>query len=187
MFTLQTWVVIDLIKLSARKQISVFPKISNYSFEKLSHRGTPVVTVVLISYLDDNHGFFFLWYCIMSLLLWEKALFTSLTVVSVDITDPYVSTFEHTEGYLKQEPARFYTADLLLNCSQLCRWSQVLFFRLMILPFIFIFQLLVLCFLFLPIIPVHSRFPVQFFFCLYISDVRCMWRLPCLWISTMSF
>lgn len=70
----------------------------------------------------------------------RKGTFKSHTVVPLDLIDPYVSTFEHIEGNLKQEPAWFYTVDLLSNCSQQCRWSELLFFQLMILPFILIFS-----------------------------------------------
>lgn len=57
----------------------------------------------------------------------RKITFTSHTVVLMDITEPDVSTFEHMEGYLKLEPAQFYTVDLLFNCPQLHCADEVKF------------------------------------------------------------
>lgn len=81
-----------------------------------------MVTVVLISYLDDNHGFFF--YDIVFVIV-RKGTLKSHTVVLLDIVDSYVSTFEHS--HLKLEPAHFYTVDLLLNCPELQCADEVKF------------------------------------------------------------
>lgn len=51
----------------------------------------------------------------------------SHTVVLLDFIEPDVSTFEHIEGYLKLEPAQFYTLDLLFNCPQLHCADEVKF------------------------------------------------------------
>lgn len=76
-----------------------------------------MVTVVLISYLDDNHGFFFMILHNVFVIV-RKGTFKSHAVVLLDNMEPYVSTFEHV-GYLKLEPAQFYTVDLLLDCPEL--------------------------------------------------------------------
>lgn len=59
-----------------------------------------MVNLVLISYLDDNHRFFFMILHNVFVIV-RKGTFKSLMVVKLEILDSYVSTFEYTESYLK--------------------------------------------------------------------------------------
>lgn len=80
-----------------------------------------MVTVVLISYLDDNHGLFFTILHNVFVIV-RKGTFKSHTVVLLDIIEPDVSKFE-----LKLEPAQFYTVDLVFNSPQLHCADEVKF------------------------------------------------------------
>lgn len=75
--------------------------------------GTPVVTVVLISYLDDNHGFFFMILHNVFVIV-RKGTFKSHMTVYWRLQN---HTFRHIEGHLELDAAQFYTVDLLLNCT----------------------------------------------------------------------
>lgn len=90
----------------------------------------------------------------------RKGTFKSHIVVLLDIFKPYVFTFEHRRLFeTRTSPVLYCRSSVELSTAALRRWSQALFFQLMILPFIFqIFKLTCLCFLFLPIIPVSSCF-----------------------------
>lgn len=79
-----------------------------------------MVAIVLISYLDDNHGFFFM--ILHMFVIVKKGTFKSHVVVLLDIFKPYVFTFEHRRLFeTRTSPVLYCKPSVELSTAALCR------------------------------------------------------------------